>query len=109
MVESDLASLERLLSDDLVLVHATARVDSKESFLSSVRSGTVKYLSVNVRDESCRLLGDSAAVLSGISSVTGMVDGRHLELTNRYSIVWHRTSAGWQAVHWQSTSVRETS
>ena len=108
MVESDIASLERLLSQDLVLVHASARVDTKESFLASIRSGTLKYLSVDVRDDFCRILGDTAAVFGGIAVVKGMVDGVRLERTNRYSIVWHRNETDWQAVHWQSTALRET-
>ncbi|MEV6338849.1 nuclear transport factor 2 family protein [Nocardia vinacea] len=108
MVEADLAALERLLSDELVLVHASARADTKETFLSAVRVGAVKYLSVDVRDEFCRRLGDVAAVLGGISLVSGEVDGVFRNLINRYSIVWHLSEKGWQVVHWQSTAVRET-
>ena len=109
MVESDLACLDRLLSHDFVLVHASGRVDTKESFLGSMRSGRMKYLSLDVGEVSFRSLGDTAAVLGGISSVTGMVDGVRVERTNRFSIVWHRNGTDWQAVHWQSTAIPATS
>ncbi|WP_327097466.1 nuclear transport factor 2 family protein [Nocardia vinacea] len=107
MVGADIGVLEQLLADDLVLVHASARVDTKETLLSAIKSGAVNYLSIDTSDESCRYLGDNVAVLSGVSAVSAEVDGSVLALTNRFVIAWHRTEKGWQAVHWQSTGLRQ--
>ena len=40
---NDFAAMEKLYSPDLVYVHSSAVVDSKDSYINSMRSGTVQY------------------------------------------------------------------
>ena len=40
---NDFAALERMFSPDLIYVHSSAIVDNKQSYIDSMRTGTVIY------------------------------------------------------------------
>ena len=54
-VADDNGTLERLLADDLTLVHSSGRVETKSEHVSRTNRG---YKSITSWDESVRLLGD---------------------------------------------------
>ena len=105
MTKADVATLGELFADDMVWIHATARVDTKAGLLDAIGSGSTKYLSIDVTDETVRDFGD-VALVGGIAAMTAEIKGETRELRNRFTIVWARRGASWQVVNWQSTSVR---
>ncbi len=40
---NDFAAMERLFGDDLVYIHSSTAIDTKASFIESIRSGAVRY------------------------------------------------------------------
>jgi ketosteroid isomerase-like protein len=104
MTTVDTATLERLMSDDIVYTHSSGRLDTKKSFIASIASGTVKYRRVARKDV-------AACVREGFAFLTGAVEidvetgGRVLNLNLRFANVWERTSKGWQQIVWQSTPI----
>ena len=46
----DLKALDALLGDELVYTHSSAAVDSKASYVESMRSGALKYQTIEPRD-----------------------------------------------------------
>ena len=105
MTKADVATLGELFADDMVWIHATARIDTKAGLLDAIGSGSTKYLSIDVTDETVRDFGD-VALVGGIAAMTAEIKGETRELRNRFTIVWARRGASWQVVNWQSTSVR---
>ena len=64
MAQKDIATLERLLSDDLVYTHSSARLDTKQSLIGNMESGGTVYTAVEPSDVKAQDLGD-AVVLTG--------------------------------------------
>lgn len=105
MTKADVATLGELFADDMVWIHATARIDTKAGLLDAIGSGSTKYLSIDVTDETVRDFGD-VVLVGGIAAMTAEIKGETRELRNRFTIVWAQRAASWQVVNWQSTSVR---
>ncbi len=105
MTKADVATLGELFADDMVWIHATARIDTKAGLLDAIGSGSTKYLSIEVSDETVRDFGD-VALVGGVAVMTAEIKGETRELRNRFTIVWAQRAASWQVVNWQSTSVR---
>jgi ketosteroid isomerase-like protein len=105
MTKADVDTLGDLFADEMVWIHATARVDTKAGLLDAIGSGSTKYLSIDVTDETVRDFGD-VVLVSGIAAMTAEIKGETRELRNRFTIVWVRRGASWQVVNWQSTSIR---
>jgi ketosteroid isomerase-like protein len=104
MVDADVPTLQELFHDDMMWVHATARVDTKAGFLEAIGSGSTRYFSIDVTDERFRQFGETA-LLSGVATMRLEVKGDPRAMENRYTIIWHRTDGYWRVVHWQSTVV----
>lgn len=47
MLDNDLVTLERLLGEELRYIHSNALVDSKASYIASLKAGAVQYQQIN--------------------------------------------------------------
>ena len=102
MTRQDFAALEALLHDQLVYTHSSAKVDSKASWLDSMKSGGTKYKSANVSEQKVRIYGDTALV-TGRAEIQAEVGGQAKTLRLRFLNAWTKTPQGWKFVAWQST------
>src|SRR5262249_32461994 len=64
MAQKDVATLNALLSDDLVYTHSSARLDTKQSLIAAMESGATVYTAVEPSGVKAQDLGD-AVVLTG--------------------------------------------
>ena len=101
-LQSDVSVLERLLADDLVYIHRNAQVDSKQAFIDSLRSGSVKYLSMKRSDVRVRTFG-CVAVITGLANYEVHFNGKDLSVELRFHSVWARRDGRIQFISWQST------
>lgn len=106
MLAADTTTLSDLLADDLLWIHATGSSDSKDSLLQRIGSGATKYHSIEVADETLRVVND-VALLSGHASMQLEVKGQTRPVENKFTIVWAEVDGRWQVVNWQSTSIRK--
>lgn len=104
MVSNDLTTLEQLLSDDLIYTHSSARLDSKASYLDSLRSGKVRYVSAERQQESIVDYG-KVVVINGRMKAHAIVDGHDRTLDNQFICVWVHNPKGWQMARWASTPI----
>jgi ketosteroid isomerase-like protein len=104
MVAADTNTLGRLFDDELAWIHATARVDTKAGLLHAIASGSTKYRSIRVEDETVRLIGN-VALVSGLAFMSAEIKGEQRELANRFTIVWGPLHSDPKVVNWQSTSL----
>jgi ketosteroid isomerase-like protein len=104
MTSGDFTTLESLVHEDLVYGHSSGKMDTRASWLESMRSGATLYRSARCAGQKVRLYGDTALV-------TGRVDfevevaGHARTLRLNVLAVWIRTPQGWKFAGWQSTSV----
>jgi hypothetical protein len=101
-MSNDFAAMERLFGDDLVYIHSSTVIDTKASFIESMRSGAVKYHAMTRGDVKVRTYG-SVAIIAGSGSFQVTARGQDLRLELLFHAVWAKRAAGVQFVSWQAT------
>lgn len=102
LAQNNLAELERLFSDDLSYAHSHGVIDTKSSFLDSLRSGDVRYLVFDEEGVNARRYGD-VVLLRGRASVQARVSGEDQSFRLLFTTVYVRESGDWRMVAWHST------
>ncbi len=106
MAQKDVATLQTLLSDDLVYCHSSARLDTKQSLIGAMQSGATVYTGVDPSDVTAQDLGD-AVVLTGVARIQVLSNGKPNAFSVRFTDVYAKRGASWQMVSWQSTRLPE--
>ncbi len=107
MARQDFATVEEILADDLVYVHSSAALDTKQSFVANMKSGKTAYLSAEPSDVEAKDLGDTV-VLTGTARMHVSSGGTPMPAFRiRFMDVYTRRGGKWQMVAWQSTRLRE--
>jgi uncharacterized protein (TIGR02246 family) len=103
---SDVTALDRIMADDVTYIHASGKVDTKQSYFDAIRSGQLHYISWTPKDLHVRMLGDDAAVINGEYTVR-VTDSRVQQTPFDIRIfiltVYSRRNGHWQQIAWQST------
>ena len=103
-VDADVDTLDRMTTDDMTYTHSSARVDTKATFLDSLRSGRVDYQSIVPEERSVRLYGD-AAVVAGIAHVLVRAEGKDIDVRLRFTELYVKQGGQWRMALWHSTRV----
>jgi ketosteroid isomerase-like protein len=106
MAQKDIATLNAVLSDELVYTHSTARLDTKESLIGAMQSGSTVYTAVEPSGVKAQDFGD-AVVLTGSCRISVMSSGRPNSFSVRFTDVYANKGGQWQMVAWQSTRLPE--
>ena len=106
MCQKDIPTLNTLLSDDLVYTHSSARLDTKQSLIGSMTSGSTVYTAIEPSDVKAQAMGD-AVVLTGSARIHVMSNGKPNSFGVRFTDVYVNKGSQWQMVAWQSTRLPE--
>jgi hypothetical protein len=106
MAQKDIATLNTLLSTDLIYTHSSARLDTKQSLIGNMESGSTVYTAVEPSDVKAQDLGD-AVVLTGSCRISVTAQGRPNSFSVRFTDVYANKGGQWQMVTWQSTRLPE--
>lgn len=101
-VAGDVATIEAALADDLVYIHGSGAVQTKEEYLGSLRAGGIRYRGIDLIEQSARVYGDFG-ITHGLLKLHV---GADLEFVNRYTGVYARRAGRWLLVSWQTTDVK---
>jgi ketosteroid isomerase-like protein len=103
----DAAALDSVLADDMVFVHGGAAMDTKASFIDSIKAGKLKIASYEASDPKIVFFRGGAIITAitdvGLASPNG---GSPRVLRMRISSVWIPRPAGWQMILTQATPVQ---
>lgn len=106
LAQKDIATLNALLADDLVYTHSSARLDTKQSLIGALASGTTVYTAVEPSDVKAQDLGN-AVVLTGAARISVISRGNPSSFRVRFTDVYVNKGGQWQMVAWQSTRLPE--
>jgi ketosteroid isomerase-like protein len=106
MARKDTAALNKLLADDLIYTHSSARLDTKKSLIGAMESGSTVYTAVEPSDVTAQDLGD-AVVLTGVASISVTSNGKPNAFRVRFTDVYANRGGQWQMVTWQSTRLAD--
>jgi len=99
---NDAATMDRILSDDFVVVLGSGKIYTKADLLQMARTRRVQYEHQEDSDQTVRVWGDTAVVTAKIW-LKGMDEGKPFEWHVWFSDTYVRTPAGWRYVHGQAS------
>jgi hypothetical protein len=99
---NDFAAMEKLFGDDLHYNHSSNVVDSKASYIESMRSGDARYRVMKQSDTKVRTYG-CIAIITGQGDYEVTVKGKELSVQLRFHAIWAKRAAGVQFISWQAT------
>ena len=104
LVENDTAALEQLLAEDLTYVHSNGMLDTKTSYIESLRSGRSSYLTMDMSETAVRAFGETALINARFEARVKLGDNE-VNPKARVLIVYSKRDGRWQMVAWESTSI----
>lgn len=104
MANKDIDKLNDLLCKNLVYTHSSARLDTKQSLIGGIESGSTAYKSVEPSDVEAQDLGD-VVVLTGTAQIYVVSNGTPNEFGVRFTDVYQNQGGTWRMVAWQSTKL----
>ena len=102
MAQKDIATLNELIADDLIYTHSSARLDTKQSLIGNMESGSTVYTAVEPSDVKAQDLG-TAVVLTGVCAISVVSNGTPNAFRVRFTDVYANQGGQWRMVTWQST------
>src|SRR5258708_14703200 len=87
MAQKDIATLNTLLSADLIYTHSSARLDTKQSLIGNMESGSTVYTSVVPSNVKAQDFGDTV-VLTGECKIGVMSGGKPNSFGVRFTDVY---------------------
>ena len=104
-VADDVATMDKLLSDDYVGITMSGRVVTKMQQLDSMQRRQMVLTKIVLSDVKVRLIGTTAIVQSR-ADVDGTNDGTPMHGTYRYTRVYSRLPSGaWKITNFEATRV----
>lgn len=102
MVAADPGEMRRRFADDLVYVHSTGQVESRDQLIESITSGRTRYDAVTPAERQVVSLGGDAAIVRGRGRFQVTAGGNALDLQIRYLAVYGKQDGVWRLRSWQS-------
>jgi hypothetical protein len=102
LVSGDLVKLETFLGDELTYTHPDGRSDTKRSYLDSLRSGSVKFTSIEKGEPVVRCR-DGLGWIQRNLDLHRIKDGEALKVSLRFLGVWEQRNNEWKLVAYAST------
>lgn len=106
ITKNDFPKLEKVLAGDLHYLHSTGVVDTKTSYIESMKSGKQRYSSGKINNLKVRVYG-SAAVVNGDANFEFITAGKPGKARLLYTHVFIKNPGGWQLVTHQSLKAPE--
>lgn len=109
VVAADSATLDKLMAGDCTFIHGNAMQQTKEQFMGMLKSGAMKVSEFKSHSQDVVLFRGGAIVISvidwGMTPPNGAENAHPMVLPMRISDVWIHTSAGWQLLLEQDTTL----
>jgi ketosteroid isomerase-like protein len=104
VVKADVATLEKLTSDDYILINANGQLSDKATTMNNIKTGNIKLTANDVSDLKVRVYGNTA-VVTGKSDAKGSIGGRELKGPVMFTRVYVKKDGKWQSVSFQQTPI----
>ena len=101
--KNDVATMDRILADDFVLVTGLGKTYTKADLLNEARSKSTIYEHQEDSAQKVRVWGDTA-VVTALLWAKGTKDGKAFDYKLWFSDTYARTPAGWRYVFVQAST-----
>jgi ketosteroid isomerase-like protein len=102
--KADIGWLEKHFADEFTAIHSNGKLVNKAQEIDNVKSGNLKWATVDAHDRKINVIGDTAVVVT-LATSTGTVGGNPYSGDFRTTEVWVKQKGNWKMVAFQSTRV----
>jgi ketosteroid isomerase-like protein len=103
-VHKDVDSIAAVTAEDYVNIDFNGQVRNKAETLERIRSSEIQLKSNTLNEVEVRIYGNTA-VVTGLATPNGSLNGKDFGTPIRYSRVYVKKDNGWQVVLFQQTRV----
>jgi len=103
-LKGDASFLEKHLADNYVGVSGSGAQVTKDQAIQELKSGAIKFESIDVRDTKIRVYGNTA-IVDSLASLKMTSNGKPINGDYRATFVWVKQKGSWKRVAFQSTRV----
>ena len=105
LVQADVKRLDRILSEDFLLIDVmTGSEITKSALLAVLGSGQLKFETIDPFEQRIRTYGQTA-VITGRTQMSGQFDAGPFTASSRYTHVYVKDQSHWQLVSAQGTQI----
>lgn len=107
ILHRNVQAMDALLADDYIAITSNGTLQSKDQALANLKSGTLRFSSIDFSDRKVRFYGQTALVTSR-AEVKGTTSEGDLTGSYRYTRVYVRDPmGGWKIVSFEASRIRE--
>jgi len=103
--KKDAATLDKLLTDNLVYAHASGVVDTKKTYIAKIKEGKQVYKSFEQRSPSVAVYGNDTAISFSWVHVTGTTPQGPFDDKIMMLHTWVKQGGAWKLAAHQTTRV----
>ena len=103
-LKDDTSFFEKYYADDAMIVHSDGKLYTKAEEIASLKSGSLKYESIDVRERKIHVYGDTA-VVNFLISFKGVLAGKPYSGDLRRTQVWVKQKGNWKTAVYQVTRI----
>ena len=103
-IACDIQVMEELIHSELIYIHSNGCIDSKESYIDSIKSGRVKYRSMSFSKEVVRIYG-FIGIINGVANFEVTVGNVESSVQVAFHSIWSGASGELKFISWQATHV----
>jgi ketosteroid isomerase-like protein len=95
LLKSDTEALSKILTDDFLRTPPTTARTTKTQYLEALRTGSLKYLSIETQEAKYRTYGNTV-VVDSIAAIGVRIAGQETQVQLRLLSVWIKQNGQWQ-------------
>ena len=104
MVDGNRASLEKITSPDLSYGHSSGKVEDKAAFVEALASGANDFVSIELTDQTIKVVGNTAIVRHKLNGVTND-GGKPGTAKIAILLVWIKQGKEWKLLGRQAVKI----
>ena len=104
MTKGDTSFYEKHYADDALSVHGLGQVYTKAQEIADLKSGSLKYDSYTIREQTIHIDGSTAVVVT-LAHGKGLLESKPFDQDFRTSYVWLKHNGNWKLVLRQVTRI----
>jgi hypothetical protein len=100
--------LEKYLADDYMAIRNDGKLTTRVQEIENYKSGVTKYESIEIREATMRIHGNTA-IYNSLNSIKATINGKAFSGEVRNTRVWVKQNGNWKIVAFQATQVAPAS
>ncbi len=104
----DATAIERILADEYLYTNEEGKVKNKAEDLASYKTSDTKFEMFDISDQKVRVIGNGAAIETGVVRFKGARKGKPFDGSERYTTTWVWRGGRWQLASDHNSTISPT-